>query len=394
LKEAGILAVRLASGGRRISGRVASGAANEAMRKQMSDWRGRRLGRGALVLCVVLLMHALALIGVRRELAMTAPDAPTQTTISIALLTPPPPAVSSAAVQAPAPVPRKSAPTPRTPSMAPEQPAPAAPPAPPPPAEPTPPEPATPPPPPVDAAPTPEPSLLPQGVKDVPTKGRIAYRTTYSRMRGIEALTYVDWSIDLEQGRYELWLRTVDPPGLLDLRSTGELKPFGIAPGRYVERVDIANRELSVEFDWPRRIVSFAGRGAGEPAPFEEGTQDPLSLQFHLPLLAQAYPWRFSPGSQVSFQVARRKVETYTFTVEGYESIRIQGREMQALKIVRPKTPQSNRGVEFWAAPELDWIPVRMRFVDTNDEVWESQLANLPGTEPPVPPSQQEVIKP
>jgi hypothetical protein len=243
-------------------------------------------------------------------------------------------------------------------------------------------------------APVPEPTALPPGVKEVPTQGRIAYRTTYSRMRGIEALTYVDWSIDLERGRYELWLRTVDPPGLLDLRSTGELKPFGIAPGRYVERVDIANRELSVEFDWATRIVRFAGRGAGEPMPFEEGTQDPLSLQFHLPLLVQAYPWRFSPGSQVSFQVARRKVEAYSFTVEGFESVTIQRKEMPVLKIVRPKTPQSNRGVEFWISPDFDWIPIRLRYVDTNDEVWESVLANLPGAELPVPASQQEVIKP
>ena len=360
----------------------------------------RRLGLSAVVLLVVLFMHAAALVGVRRELAMAAPQAPTQTTISIALLKPPPPPPAPA--KAPPAVPRPVAPTPRTPTVAvapsaltaapaPPEPAPA-------PAESVPPPPATPPleatPSPAVPVPVPEPGTLPPGVKDVPTQGRIAYRTTYSRMRGIEALTYVDWSIDLERGRYELWLRTVDPPGLLDLRSTGELKPFGIAPGRYVERVEIANRELSVEFDWTSRIVRFAGRGAGEPMPLEEGTQDPLSLQFHLPLLVQAYPWRFSPGTQVSFQVARRRVETYTFTVEGFESVRIQRKEMPALKIVRPKTPQSNRGVEFWISPDLDWIPIRLRYVDTNDEVWESYLANLPGTEQPVPASEQEVIKP
>jgi Protein of unknown function (DUF3108) len=364
----------------------------------LSDWRGRRFGRSTVVLSVVLLMHAAVLIGVRRELAMATPQAPTQTTISIALLKPPAPAAAPVPAAAPAPAPRKSVPTPRTPSTTPAPPVPVAPPAPPPPPEPlpepAPPPPEPPPPPTVAAAPTAETSTLPPGVKEVATKGRIAYRTTYTRMRSIEALVYVDWSIDLEQGRYELWLRTVDPPGLLDLRSTGELKPFGIAPDRYVERVDIANREVSVDFDWNRHIVSFAGRGAGEPMPFEEGTQDPLSLQFHLPLLVQAYPWRFSPGSQVSFQVARRKVETYTFVVDGFESVTIQGKAMSTLKVVRPKTPESNRGVEFWISPELDWIPVRLRYVDTNDEVWESYLASLPGQEPPVPASQQEVIKP
>ena len=350
---------------------------------------------------VVLLMHAVAIVGVRRELAMASAAAPTQTTISIALLKPPlPPAAPTTAPTATTGPPRRPAPTPRTPSIAtapvsqPTAPSPPSesPPEPPPESPPLPaPEPA---PEPAVPAPVPQSSTLPPGIKDVPTKGRIAYRTTYTRLRGIDALTYVDWAIDLEQGRYELWLRTVDPPGLLDLRSTGELRPFGIAPGRYLERIEIANRELSVEFDWTSHIVRFAGRGAGEPMKFDDGTQDPLSLQFHLPLLAQAYPWRFAPGSMIGFQVARRRIETYNFIVEGFEPITIQGRVLGTLKIVRPKTPESNRGVEFWVAPELDWIPVRLRFVDTNDEVWDSHLAALPGTEPPAAPIQQEPVKP
>lgn len=365
----------------------------------LNELRRGGFRRGVVVLLVVLLMHAWALLTVRRELAMASPQTLTQTTINVALLKPPPPAAVPAPAPAPAPAPRKVAPTPRTPTVtAAPAPAPVAAPAPPEPvAEPPPPPPLPEPPPappPVAAPATAGPDAVMQGVKDAPKQGRIAYRTTYSRLRGIEALTYVDWSIDLERGRYELWLRVIDPAGLLDLRSTGELKSFGIAPGRYVERVDIANRELSVDFDWSQHLARFAGRGAGEPMPFEEGTQDPLSLQFHLPLLAQAYPWRFSPGSQISFQVARRKVETYTFSVVGFETVRIQGRDVAALKIVRPKTPESNRSVEFWIAPELDWIPVRLRFVDTNDEVWFSELANLPGTEAPVPASQQERIKP
>jgi Protein of unknown function (DUF3108) len=356
-------------------------------------WPSRPFWRGSLVLAVVLLLHAVAIVGVRREIALAEPTEPTQTTLSIALLkAPQPPAVESAPTRP------KPPPTPRTPSLpapsaqpaavAPEPAPPPPPPPPPAPAE----EPAAPPP----AATEPEapPSTLPPGVKQLPTKGRIAYRTTYTRMRGIEALTYVDWSIDLEQGRYELWLRTVDPPGLLDLRSTGELRPFGIAPFRYVERVDIANRELSVDFDWTDHMVRFAGRGAGEPSKFEDGTQDPLSLQFHLPLLAQTYPWRFTPGSQIDFQVARRKVESYSFVIDGFEPITLGGKSVQTLKVLRPKTPDSNRAVEMWMAPEFDWIPVRLRYIDPNGETWDSVLAHLPGGEPPLPTSEQEVVKP
>jgi hypothetical protein len=208
------------------------------------------------------------------------------------------------------------------------------------------------------------------------------------------ALTFVDWEVDPARARYALWLRTVDPAGLLDLKSSGSLQSFGIAPDRYVERVEVANRELRAEFDWSARVVAFAGRGAGQPAGFLEGVQDPLSLQFHLPLLAQAYPWRFSPGGEVTFQIARRGVENYTFRIEGYESVRIGEREVQALKIDRQRAPNASRRVEMWMAPQYQWLPVRLRFTDSNDEVWDSVLAALPGEEQPREPIQQEPVKP
>ncbi len=373
------------------------GAVAQAARGVPTPGRGgRRWGRTAVLLTVVVLMHGLVLVGLRRESLLDAPKKPTQTTLSIALLKAPPKIAVAATVASPKPAaasPRaaaevRTAPAPKAPVPQPITPPPEPLPEPPPPAPP--PEPL---PPVAEAAPEPAARMLP-GVYELPTQGRIAYRTRYSRMRGINALTYVDWSIDLDKGRYELWLRTVDPPGLLDLRSSGELRPFGIAPFAYVERIDIANRELRADFDWSAHVVRFAGRGATEPAPFIEGTQDPLSLQFHLPLLAQSYPWQFTPGAELSVQVARRRVESYSFAVDGFEPMTIGDRTMQTLKIIRPKSADVNRGVEMWMAPEFDWLPVRLRFVDTNDEVWDSVLAHLPGTEPPAAPIQQEVAKP
>ena len=235
---------------------------------------------------------------------------------------------------------------------------------------------------------------MPLGAQALPTKGRIVYRTSYTRLAGITALTYVDWSIDPDKATYELWLRTVDPAGLLDLRSTGTLKPFGIAPDNYIEKIEIADRELRANFDWKLNSVNFVGRGAGQPASFGEGTQDPLSLQFHLPLLAQAYPWRFAPGLEVTFAVARRNVEQYSFVVEGFEPTRIDGTDVMTLKIDRKRGPDAKRRVEIWMAPEFQWLPVRLRFTDTNDEVWDSVLSQLPNEPPPPDRIVQEPVKP
>jgi hypothetical protein len=351
-------------------------------------WHGPYLGRAASVFVLVLLLHVWALYVFSRGLSAVVPADVTQTTLSVALLAPPP--APSAQTPTPAPRPRArnaptiAAPVAATPAPAPPvaEPAPEVPPAPAPAAEP----------PPLPS--TPHTSNRALGAQALPTKGRIVYRTSYTRLAGIHAVTFVDWSIDPEKATYELWLRTVDPAGLLDLRSTGTLKSFGIAPDNYIEKIEIANRELRADFDWKMSAVSFIGRGASQPTTFAEGTQDPLSLQFHLPLLAQAYPWRFAPGAEVTFAVARRSVENYSFVVEGFETTNIDGTDVMTLKIDRKRGPGANRRVEIWMAPEFQWLPVRLRFTDSNEEVWDSVLSQLPSEPPPPEPIVQEPVKP
>ena len=349
-----------------------------------STWRGPTW-RAACIFVGVLLLHVWALYIFARGLSAFTPADVTQTTLSVSLLAPPPAPAASA--PPPAPRPRaRNAPT-ITPTVPTPPPAPVAPDVPPPTPEPIAADPAT-------LPAVAQASALPLGAQALPTKGRIVYRTSYTRLVGINAVTYVDWSIDPEKATYELWLRTVDPAGLLDLKSTGTLKPFGIAPDNYIEKIEVANRELRADFDWKMSAVSFVGRGASQPVTFGEGTQDPLSLQFHLPLLAQAYPWRFSPGSEVTFAVARRNVEQYSFVVEGFESTRIDGTDVMTLKIDRKRGPAASRRVEIWMAPEFQWLPVRLRFTDTNDEVWDSILAQLPNDPPPPDRIVQEPVKP
>jgi hypothetical protein len=352
--------------------------------------------RIAIVLVAVLGLHAYGLYEVAAGLSTLKPEDTTQRTLAVSLITPPaPPTAAAPAAALPRPPRPRAANAPSLPSA--PAPAPASAPVEPEPPVPAPEVPALQPPvepPAPPAPPEPEQPRLPPGVEEVPKTGRIAYRTTYTRMRGIRAMTFVDWSVDTARGRYELWLRVVDPAGLLDLKSSGSLQAFGIAPERYVERIEITSRELRAEFDWAARVVQFAGRGAGQPAGFLEGVQDPLSLQFHLPLLAQAFPDRFTPGVDISFQVARRNVETYVFRAEAFEPVRIGDRDVRALKLDRPRGPKATRRVEIWMAPEYQWLPVRLRFTDTNDEVWDSVLAALPGEEQPRDPSQEEIVKP
>ena len=169
-------------------------------------WRSPSLGRAASVFVLVLLLHLWALYVFSRGLSALVPADATQTTLSVFLLAPPPAPAPTAEAKKPAPRPRaRNAPT-ITPTVAPTA-------APAPPVEPAPPD--VPPEPPKVAAdppasaPTAEASTLPLGAQALPTKGRIVYRTSYTRLAGLTALTYVDWSIDRDKATYELWLRTV-----------------------------------------------------------------------------------------------------------------------------------------------------------------------------------------
>jgi outer membrane biosynthesis protein TonB len=159
-------------------------------------WRGGTLRRAVFVFVAVLFMHVWALYRIATGLATFNPEDVTQRTLTVALLTPPPRPAPSAE-SAPPPKPRPRAPNaPTIAAPTPPAPAPEAEPIPAP--EPPPPEPALPPPEPVPA-PT-EPSQLPPGAQELPTKGRIAYKTTYTRMAGVTR-SYVDFAVDPSNAR-------------------------------------------------------------------------------------------------------------------------------------------------------------------------------------------------
>src|SRR5215207_7125929 len=148
---------------------------------------GTSWSRAGLVFALVLLIHAWALYGLSRGLAAIDPKDATQTTLSVALLAPPPAPVAAAEPAKPRPRPRPRSST--APSMTPVAPAPVeAAPVESPPAEPVQQPPAQPPKVadevPV-AAPAADASMLPPGAQALPTKGRIVYRTTYTRLLGI-----------------------------------------------------------------------------------------------------------------------------------------------------------------------------------------------------------------
>ncbi len=352
-----------------------------------------RFGRRALALLVlVLVLHALVLAWVASDLGQLVVDTTTPSSLAVVILPPAAPPVSR-----PAPPARRVAPRPHVVSAAPAPapviepvnlPEPA--PAPPPVVEPVVPDhgaggdgesvsgPAD-----RDAAPMP---TLP-----LPSSGRLVYHLTHSNYPGSVARTVVEWSIDEAGRRYETRLQAaVGGIALVSSISVGRIDAGGFMPERYSQRTT-TRAETAVNFDWAGARVTYSASRAENP--LVAGMQDPLSIQFQVPVLAQRAGERLHAGQRLPLEVARpSKVDRVEFVVGGKESIKTTaGQTVAVFKLEALRHGVAEQGWEFWLAPDLYWLPVRIRLTDRRGQVWDNVLAALPGTPEPASPSPQNL---
>jgi hypothetical protein len=206
---------------------------------------------------------------------------------------------------------------------------------------------------------------------------RYLYRTTHSELTLATASTVVDWQLGAD-GRYLLRLTTTALGiTVMELLSEGSLRPFGLAPERYVESRTRRGAETA-QFDWEARRLTFSGRPRERQ--LVAGAQDRVSFQIQLMLLGQAQPEWFRPGRQfVMWMAGRDDLLSYRFRVVGRERTLTGVGPLDAVRIERLVAPGEAR-VDVWLVPALDWLPVRLRFTDRLGRVTESVLESIPAT--------------
>lgn len=209
----------------------------------------------------------------------------------------------------------------------------------------------------------------------MPKEARYVYRTTNSELRIATGTTVVDWLLD-DAGRYQLRLATTAVGiTVLELVSQGQLRPFGLAPDRYVE-TRVRRGAESARFDWDSRRITFSGRTTERL--LADGMQDRVSFQIQLMLLGQAQPEWFDPGRQIVMWMAGRDdLLSYRFRSAGPDPTATGIGVLDAVRIERLVAPGEAR-IEVWLAPRLGWLPVRLRFTDRLGRVTESVLESIP----------------
>jgi hypothetical protein len=85
-------------------------------------------------------------------------------------------------------------------------------------------------------------------------------------------------------------------------------------------------------------------------------------------------PNRFTEGVQIPFQsIGPKSSESWTFTVGTVETLTLPGGPMKALKLSRPPANEYAQRAEIWLAPDMGYMPVRIRLTEANGDIADQQ---------------------
>ncbi len=160
--------------------------------------------------------------------------------------------------------------------------------------------------------------------------------------------------------------------------STGTLGPEGLMPTRFGDKT---RSELAAHFQRDKNIISFS---ANSPSvPLLKGAQDRLSVIIQLGALLAGDPERYPTGTMLSFQtVSQREAEVWQFSVEKEEMLPLPYGNVMTVKLNRSPRREFDQRIEVWLAPELGYLPVRLRVTNANGD-WIDQA--LKSVEKPTP---------
>ncbi len=177
-----------------------------------------------------------------------------------------------------------------------------------------------------------------------------------------------------EDGRYHLFGMT-ETSGLVGLfkpvrfenESRGRLVAGGLQPEHYLTRKNGKDANENAEFDWSATQVRLSRDG--QTRPVAPGTQDILSLNYHL-----AYVRQPESGATLGV-VTGKKYERYALDALGEEDINTPAGHFRTLHL----RAMTDSVTEIWLALDHHRLPVKIRFTDKKGDVFE-QIATELGT--------------
>jgi hypothetical protein len=160
--------------------------------------------------------------------------------------------------------------------------------------------------------------------------------------------------------------------------SNGVIGPSGIEPARFS---DAKRSEVAAHFMREQAQVVFSNNAPS--VPLLPGAQDRLSVMLQLGALMAGDPARYPSGAAFAIQtVGPRDADLWIFKVEDDEHLKLPAGEFNARKLTRnPRKPYDDK-VELWIAPELGYLPVRIKQTQANGDFADFQLRDAQGARP------------
>ena len=160
--------------------------------------------------------------------------------------------------------------------------------------------------------------------------------------------------------------------------SKGQLGAEGLMPIRFGDKT---RSELAAHFQRDKGIISFSANSPD--APLLKGAQDRLSVVLQISSLLAADPTRYPLGTMLSFQtVSQREAEIWHFLVEKEETLQLPFGEARTVKLNRKPRRDFDQQIELWFAPDLGYLPVRLRITNANGDIVDQLLnkVSMPGS--------------
>jgi Protein of unknown function (DUF3108) len=214
-----------------------------------------------------------------------------------------------------------------------------------------------------------------------PPSTRLSYTLQGYYRGGVSGQAQVEWL--QRDGRYQVHLEVSVGPAAAPflarrMSSEGRVGPEGLRPRRYEEETRMlwrAPRRQVIELE-DARVVLPAGTSMARPS----GVQDSASQFVQMTYLFTLDPARLVPGHRIELPLALpRRVEPWIYEVLGAETLQLPVGELKTFHVQPRRAPRDgDLSAEFWIAPSLQYLPVRI-LIRQDAETWvDLTLERLP----------------
>ena len=147
--------------------------------------------------------------------------------------------------------------------------------------------------------------------------------------------------------------------------SKGLIGAQGLEPVRFGDKV---RSEVAAHFERGKGKITYSANTPDEV--LQPGAQDQLSIFFQLAGVLAANPERFTAGSSLGFQaVGPRSSETWVFKLYAPDMLTLPGGKVRTIRLSKDPVSEYDSRAELWLAPDMDYLPVRIRLTQGNGDV-------------------------